>query len=171
MKKGHKKAECRKMKLDIAAISGLRLSTRNLRLLRRLSRMKRNTYARGGNKKLWKWMTHWRCIEQTFQKVLTHVVPEILSDSQLKHRLRSAQHLTRCCRVVEYSNQLKRKGKPEERASQLVRIQRRRPRMSLSMQVSETGAVSASEQEPRTIHITDNFTRNPNSLSSWPTTA
>ena len=66
----------------------------------------------------------------------------------------------------EYSNQLRRKGKPEERASQLVRIQRRRP-----TQASEIGVAVACEPEPRTIHITDNHTKSQNSRSSWRTTA
>ena len=61
--------------------------------------------------------------------------------------------------------------KPEARASQLVRIPRRRPRMSLHTQASETGAVIACKEEPPTIHITDNHTESQSSRSSWPTTA
>ena len=60
-------------------------------------------------------------------------VPQIRSLSQLRHRSRSAQHLIWCCGVmslVEYSNQLRKRGKPEARAFPSVRMQRRRPRTS-----------------------------------------
>ena len=40
--------------------------------------------------------------------------------------------------------------------------------MSLHTQASETGAVIACEQEPRTVHITDNHTMSQSSRSSWP---
>ena len=75
-----------------------------------------------------------------------HVVPEILSRTQLKYRQRSEQHLIWCCGVmslVDYSSQLRRKGKPEERASQLVQIRQRKLRTRSRTRVSATGAATA----------------------------
>ena len=72
--------------------------------------------------------------------------------------------------LVDYLNQLKKKGKPEVKASHLVRIQRRRPLTSSLTKVSKTGAVIACEPKPRTILITDNHTKSQSSQSSWPTT-
>ena len=45
--------------------------------------------------------------------------------------------------LVEYSNQLRKRGKPEARAFPPVRMQRRRPRTSSHTQVSELGAAAA----------------------------
>ena len=73
--------------------------------------------------------------------------------------------------MVDYSNQLRRKGKPKGRASQLVQIRQRKQRTSSRTRVSTTGAATACEQEPRTIHITDNHTKSQSSRSSWRTTA
>ena len=60
-------------------------------------------------------------VEVLLTQGMRHVVPEIVSRTQLKHRWRSEQHLIRCCGVmslVDYSNQLRRREKPKERASQ-----------------------------------------------------
>ena len=87
---------------------------------------------------------------------------------------RREQHLTWCCgvmRLVDYSSQLRRKGKPEERASQLVQIRQRRLRTSSRTRVSATFAATACELELRTIHITDNHTKSQSSRSSWLPTA
>ena len=87
---------------------------------------------------------------------------------------RGEQHLIWCCGVmslVDYSSQLRRKGKPEERASQLVQIWQSKPRTSSRTRVSATGAATACEPELLTIHITDNHTKSLSSRSSWRTTA
>ena len=49
------------------------------------------------------------------------------------------------------SSQLRRKGKPEERASQLVQLRQRKLRTSSRTRVSATGAATACELELRTI--------------------
>ena len=72
---------------------------------------------------------------------------------------------------VDFSSQLRRKGKPEERASQLVQIRQRKLRTSSRTRVSATVAATACELELRTIHITDNHTKSQSSRSSWRTTA
>ena len=51
---------------------------------------------------------------------------------------------------MDYSNQLRRKGKPKGRASQLVQIPQRKLRTSSRTRVSAIGASTACEQEPRT---------------------
>ena len=76
----------------------------------------------------------------------------------MRRRQRSAQHLIwrfGVMGLVECSNQLRKKGRPEARAFPSVRMQRRRPRTSSHIQVSEIGAATACEPEPQTIHITD----------------
>ena len=117
-------------------------------------------------------MTQWR-LSCTLRQVRVPEVPQIRSRSQMRRRWRSAQHLTWSCGVmslVEYSNQLRKKGRPEARAFPSVRMQRRRPRTSSHTHVSEIGAATACEPEPQTIHITDNPRKNLSSGSSWPTT-
>ena len=86
----------------------------------------------------------------------------------------SIAHLIWCCgmmSLVDHSNQLKRREKPEERASRLVQIRRRNLRTSSRTRVSATGAATACEPELRTIHITDNHPKSLSSRSSWRTTA
>ena len=109
-------------------------------------------------------MRPWRFTSHTLRQVRVPEVPQIRSVSRLRHRSRRAQHLIWCCGVmslVEFSNQIRKRGKPEAGAFPSVRLQRRRPPTSSHAHVSET----------ETIHITDNPSKNQSSRSSWPSAA
>ena len=73
--------------------------------------------------------------------------------------------------LVEYSNQLRKRGKPDARAFPSVRMQRRKARTSSrTHKFPKLVLATACEPEPQTIHITDNTcTTNQSSRSSWPT--
>ena len=108
-----------------------------------------------------------------------HVVPEILSRTQLKHRLRSEQHLI-CVlwsdepggflEPAQEDRKARRKSVPIG-PNPAKRKLRTSSRTSSRTRVSATGAATACEPELLTIHITDNHTKSQSSRSSWRTTA
>ena len=108
------------------------------------------------------WMTQWRFTSRKFGCSKFHRSDPPPRETSIAQRS-TPDLVLWSMSLVEYSNQLRKKGRPEARTFPTVRMQRRRPR--------EIGAAAPCEPEPQTIHITDNPTKKQSSRSSWLTTA